>query len=78
MPRSPLFALLALAAAAGTVSAQRPGGPGRPQIAPNPQSLPVSPVPEYVRTTAPTDLVVISFEDFADLVEKAKRWERNA
>jgi len=29
-------------------------------------------------TIAPTDLVVISFEDFADLVEKAKRWESNA
>ncbi|MFO0096378.1 MAG: hypothetical protein ACK54K_18985, partial [Gemmatimonadaceae bacterium] len=50
-------ALLALSLVAATAAqAQRPGGPGGPpRTQSNPQGLPVSPAPEYVRTSEPTD-----------------------
>ncbi len=55
MSRLSLLALSILATAAA--HAQRPSSP--PRTAPNPQSLPVSPAPEYVRTSAPTDANIV-------------------
>ena len=58
------LSLLAASASASTANAQRPGGPQRPPSAPNPQGLPVSPAPEYVRTSAPTDPNIVTlFEE---------------
>ena len=48
-----------LALAASSLSAQPPGGRGGPPpVVRNPQGLPISPAPEYVRTDAPTDPVI--------------------
>lgn len=48
-----------LALAASSLSAQPPGGRGGPPpVVRNPQGLPISPAPDYVRTDAPTDPVI--------------------
>ncbi|MCO4101011.1 MAG: M20/M25/M40 family metallo-hydrolase [Gemmatimonas sp.] len=50
--------VLSLLAATTAAHAQRPGR-GPAPIAPNPQSLPISPAPEYVRTSAPIDANIV-------------------